>query len=300
MYSLRFDDGMTSAGFLLTPRGLATLSATERATPAAMWGALLGRYPTIARAFAAASAVRPIALVPRVQHRLARATGARWALMPHTFAFVDPLFSTGIAWGLRAVERLALAFEDAAGAARVPTQATLERYDTLLRQEADQADLLVAGAYEAMTDFDQFAAHAMLYFAAVSFSEVKQQVAPEDLAAWTGLLGVGDSVLEPLFGEALARLRRITAREGSAIGAAERAEFAEWVAGAIAPRNVAGLADPARGNLYPVDLDTLIERHALLGLTREQLVGALPALRGMAPPPPLGGTFSAPAREVVL
>jgi hypothetical protein len=39
-----------------------------------------------------------------------------------------------------------------------------------------------------------------------------------------------------------------------------------------------------------LDLDTLIERHALLGLTREQLIDALPALRGMAPEPPLGGT----------
>ena len=290
MYSLRFDDGITSAGFLLTPRGLATLSAAERATPAAMWDALLGRYPTIARAFADVRPVRPIAFVPQVQHRLTRATGARWALMPHAFAFVDPLFSTGIAWGLRAVERLALAFESAAAGARFPASAMLERYETLLQQEADQVDRLVAGAYEAMSHFDLFAAHAMLYFAAVSFSEVMQRVAPDESAAWTGFLGVGDAVLEPLFGEALNRLRRMKAPDGGASAVAARAEFAEWVARAIAPRNVAGLADPARRNLYPVDLDTLIDRHALLGLTREQLLGALPALRGMAPEPPLGGT----------
>jgi hypothetical protein len=60
----------------------------------------------------------------------------------------------------------------------------------------------------------------------------------------------------------------------------ERAAYARWVREAIEPRNIAGLADPASHNLYPLDIDTLIERHAKLGLTRDQLVGALPELRG--------------------
>jgi hypothetical protein len=59
---------------------------------------------------------------------------------------------------------------------------------------------------------------------------------------------------------------------------------------AIAPRNVVGLEDPARRNLYPVDLDTLIERHALLGLTRDDLIQALPRLRGMGPEPDFRAT----------
>ena len=289
MYSLRFDDGVTSAGFLVTPRGLATLSSAERTSAPAMWNAMLARYPVIASAFAGATAVRPVAFVPEVQHRLARGTGNRWALMPHAFAFVDPLFSTGIAWGLRAVERLALAFEDVADGARVPGSATLHRYDAMLAAEAAQVDHLVAGSYEAMAHFDLFAAHAMLYFGAVSFAEVRQRVAPEESPAWGGFLGVGDPVLEPVFEEALARLRAVTHGHGDAGTAEAREAFAAWVARTIAPRNIAGLADPLRHNLYPVDLDTLVDRHALLGLTREQLIDALPALRGMAPEPPLGG-----------
>src|SRR6478735_9171754 len=90
----------------------------------------------------------PIAYRPTIQHRLTRAAGDRWVLMPHAFAFVDPLFSTGIAWGLRAVERLGLAFEAAASGVRVPDGETLARYDRLLNEEADQIDALVAGAYE--------------------------------------------------------------------------------------------------------------------------------------------------------
>lgn len=280
MYSLRFDDGVTSAGFLLTPRAAATLNTTDAAS---LWSGLLLRYPTLASAFAGTTPLMPIAFRPVIQHRLTRAAGERWALMPHAYAFVDPLFSTGIAWSLRAIERLGLAFESAASTQRVPDPDLLTRYDTALAAEADQIDLVVAGAYEAMAHFDLFAAQAMLYFAAVSFAEASQRLVPGESAAWNGFLGVGDPVLEPLPRESLGRLRRITQRRGAAGSPDERRAFSEWLARAIAPRNIAGLANPVRRNLYPVDFDALIEGHALLGMSRERLVEKLPSLRGMSP-----------------
>jgi len=305
MYSLRFDNGVTSAGFLLTPRGLASLQSADvtkletDATPtgagelswssaidaASLWQKLLERYPTLSTAFADATPVMPIAFLPAIQHRLTRASGERWALMPHAYAFVDPLFSTGIAWGLRAVERLALAFESAAGSRRVPDPDLLTRYGAALAAEADQIDLVVAGAYEAMAHFDLFTAQAMLYFAAVSFAEANQRLLPHDTVAWNGFLGVGDPVLDPLPREALRRLRQITQRRGEAGTADERSDFAEWITRGIAPRNIAGLADASRKNLYPVDFDALIEQHALLGITRAEVLEALPALRGMGAEP---------------
>jgi len=285
MYSLRFDHGVTSAGFLLTPRGISSLTGNTPGDAASLWHTVLQRYPTLTNAFADATPVMPIAYRPMVQHRLTRATGDRWALLPHTYAFVDPLFSTGIAWSLRAVERLALAFESAASSRRAPALHVLARYDAALDAEADQIDRLVAGSYEAMTHFDLFAAHAMLYFAIVSFAEVSQRMAPEESAAWNGFLGVDDDVVHPLLGEGLQRLSAITKRSGSVGTADERRAFADWVARAIAPRNIAGLAEPGRRNLYPLDLDALVEKHALLGMSRAQLIDALPALRGMAPEP---------------
>ena len=281
MYSLRFDDGVTSAGFLLTPRGLATLDG-EAGDAARLWGLLLARYPSIGHAFAEATPRMPLALRGPVQHRLARAIGPRWALMPHAFAFVDPLFSTGIAWSLRAVERLALALEEAAAGDRVPSPAHLRRYEDALVAEGDQIDRVLAGAYEAMGHFDLFSAQAMLYFATVSFAELSQRLLPRDDAAWGGFLGVGDAVLQPLAAESLAKLRAMTGTSE------ERAAFVKWMTESIAPRNVAGLADHARHNLYPVDLDVLVERHGLLGMTREQMLDALPALRGMAEEPIFG------------
>jgi FADH2 O2-dependent halogenase len=199
--------------------------------------------------------------------------------MPHAYAFVDPLFSTGIAWSLRAVERLALAFEDAAPGARVPDESVIARYASALAAEADQIDLVVAGAYESMAHFDLFAAQAMLYFATVAFAEASQRLTPTDSVAWNGFLGVGDAVLEPLPGESLRRLRELTHSRGEIGTGDQRREFSDWIAGAIAPRNVAGLADPARRSLYPVDFDALVEQHHLLGLTRTEILEALPRLR---------------------
>ena len=286
MYSLRFDDGVTSAGFLLTPRGEASLASRATVSDAAArWRALLRRYPTIEAAFADATPLMPIAYRPLIQHRLTRAAGERWALMPHAYGFVDALFSTGIAWGLRAIERLALAFESAAPSRRMPGLDVLSRYDAALSGEADQIDLVVAGAYEAMGHFDMFSAQAMIYFAAVSFAEVSQRMAPGESAAWKGFLGVGDPVLGPLPGQSLRRLREITHSRGEIGSAKERQDFVDWVTRAIAPRNIAGLADPERRNLYPVDFDVLVEKHELLGMSRGQLIEALPGLRGMAKAP---------------
>jgi hypothetical protein len=110
--------------------------------------------------------------------------------------------------------------------------------------------------------------------------------------------------LEPLPRESLGRLRRITQRRGAVGSPAERQAFSEWLAREIGPRNIAGLADPQRRNLYPVDFDALIEGHALLGMSRDRLVRALPALRGMSPQPsftqrssPLGSGLAAAMPE---
>jgi hypothetical protein len=164
----------------------------------------------------------------------------------------------------------------------------------LLAAEADQIDRVVAGAYEAMAHFDLFAAHAMIYFAGVSFAETRQRLLANDgtddatHAAWSGFLGVGDSIMEPLPRASLRRLRRITQGAGETGSAEQRRAYVEWVSSAIAPRNIGGFGDPERRHLYPVDMDLLIDRHALLGMTRDQLVAALPALRGVLPAPTFG------------
>lgn len=284
MYALRFDHGVTSAGFALSPRGLADLGAGPAPDAEVLWRTLLDRYPTLGAAFGGATPLMPLTFRSRIQHRLTRAAGERWALLPHAYAFVDPLFSTGIAWSLRAIERLALCFEQDGKEWHLPTPDRMDRYARALRIEADQIDRLVAGAYDAMAHFDLFAAHAMIYFAIVAFAETHQRLVRREAeaTAWSGFLGVGDPVLEQLPHQGFQRLRRITGGRGAPGTAGQRSAFASWVARVIASRNIGGFADPARHHLYPLDLDLLVDRHALLGLSRDDLIAALPALRGMA------------------
>jgi hypothetical protein len=122
----------------------------------------------------------------------------------------------------------------------------------------------------------------MIYFAAVSYAEAWQRLCEggDETAPWSGFLGVGDPVLEPLPRESITKLRRLKSVEHPAGAPDKRQRYVEWVREAIAPRNVAGLANPERGNLYPVDLDALIEQHDVLNMTREQVIEALPKLRG--------------------
>jgi FADH2 O2-dependent halogenase len=272
MYVLPFDHGVVSAGVVLSQP--AARERAARLLPEEAWAAILGRYPTLAAQFGGARALRPIATIPRLQHRLERAAGDGWALLPHAFRFTSPMFSTGIAWSLLAVERLALLLEKATGTTG-SIQEGLDRYGALLHREADHLGLLVEGGYEAAArDFDLFVPWTDLYFAAASFGEIRQRLfdAPEGGGAWAweGFLGSTDPVIREALGQTLADLRN-----GPEPGA-----FADRVRDRIAPRNLAGLADPTRNRLYPVSLEPLVRNCQLLGLNEEELHARLPRLRG--------------------
>jgi FADH2 O2-dependent halogenase len=260
MYVLPFDHGTVSAGFVIAEdrarKELASLS------PDQAWERILGRYPTLRDQFAPAHPSRPIGKIPRLQHRLARASGDGWVVLPHGFCFLSPLFSTGIAWSLLAVERLARLLEMG-----TPAEG-LDRYGDLLQQEADHVQKLVAGAYGTMGDFDRFAAGSLLYFAAASFAEASQRLlpGPADGWAWNGFLGSTDPVTRGMLDRVLAAL--------------PGPNFEEEVQKTIAPRNLAGLADPGRNRMYPVDMEPLVESSGLLGLTREEIRREIPRLRG--------------------
>jgi FADH2 O2-dependent halogenase len=274
MYVLPFDHGIVSAGFVIADgRAREELASLP---PDQAWTLLLGRYPTLRDQFASAVPVRPVATIPRLQHRLSRASGKGWALLPHAYCFLSPLFSTGIAWSLLAVERLALLLESSED-----LTAGLSRYGILLNQEAGHLQRLVAGAYEAMRDFDLLAAYSGFYFAAASFGEASQRLLPAPSGggpwAWEGFLGSGDPVLRDALDRILTALREIP---GGPASEETLRPFESAVRSAIAPRNLAGLADPARHRLFPVDLEPLIEGAGLLGLTREEVRREIPRLRG--------------------
>jgi FADH2 O2-dependent halogenase len=268
LYVLPFDHDCVSAGLVVD-------GDVERSQGEEVWQRTLARYPTLARQFRDATAVQSLTVISPLQYRLTTAAGRRWAALPHVYSFLDPMFSTGIAWSLLGIERLASLL----ASREKGRQEGLMEYDGRLASEAAQIERLIYGAHLARPDFSVFAAHSQLYFALVSFEEVRQRIFDdtEAEAAGRSFLGGGDEWAERLLSESVARLERWSIDGKSTSGARD---YVRWVREAITPRNVAGLADPGRRNLYPVDMDLLVERSGLVGLSADEMRSLLPRLRG--------------------
>ncbi len=278
MYQLAFDDGSVSAGVLLPedrPAAAVAIEAlrggaADASAASAVFAGLLDRYPSLARQFAGHRPLRDPETRSGVAYRRDRAAGPGWLLLPHSYAFADPMFSTGIAWSLLAVERIADLCRGG-----LPSPAAAERYGRLLAAEADHIDRLLVAAYRLMNDFESFTAAAMAYFAAASFDELRQRLLdpPDEGWCWQGFLGAGGEVRRRLFEELDER----------SAGLATAREVTDWIGPAIEPRNLIGLDDAPRRNVYPVDLADMERRQdriaAGLGVGVDEVRRRWPRLR---------------------
>ena len=180
------------------------------------------------------------------------------------------MFSTGIAWSLLAVERIADLCRRG-----LPAPAAVERYGRLLAAEADHIDRLLVAAYRLMDDFESFTAAAMAYFAAASFDELRQRLLdpPDGGWCWLGFLGADGEVRRRLFEELDERSTDARTARG----------LPDWIGPAIETRNLIGLNDPGRRNVYPVDLAYMARRQdrisARLGVEVEKVRRRWPRLR---------------------
>ena len=308
MYQLRFDDGTVSAGHLEIDRTTTHSSAGSHSPsdafsavpdPEVAWKRALEPHPLLQEQFAQSRAARPIEATGRLQRRLSAAAGPGWALLPHTYAFFDPLFSTGIAWSLLGVERLSevllsssVRVDSASSAYMAPESescpdrdAGCARYGRLLALEADHLENLIGTALAAMPDAVGLFAAARLYFVAASWEETRQRLfdtpssapaltsgaRPSDFAGagwhWQPFLGAGD----PAVVAALGGLRRATHSEHAA--AIRKQALAE-----LECRDVAGILDPKRGQLHEVDLETVVGAAPRLGLSPAEARVLLPRL----------------------
>ncbi|MER3416659.1 MAG: FAD-dependent oxidoreductase [Gemmataceae bacterium] len=242
MWVLPFRNGITSAGVMFDCSRVGPQDADPRTT----WEKTLGRYPSLRRQFCSAQAVRPLVQTGRLQRRIELASGAGWAMLPHTVYFVDPLFSTGIAHTLLCIHRLSQIFSECAS---LPPASALADYNYLLQQELCFVDRLVRLCYRAFGCFADFVAVAVIYFAGAIHSE---RAFGSDGRLAHGFLAAA----HPCIHRALA-LAEAHIGSGCPIGGAllekrtSAASLLTGVADAIAPINTAKLADPLRRNMYP-------------------------------------------------
>jgi FADH2 O2-dependent halogenase len=236
MWVLRFDNGLTSAGFSLDPEAHPVRPGESAAGE---WARLLNAYPSLGRQFASAEVLRPLVRTGRLQRRWAQAAGNDWALLPHAAGFLDPWLSPGIAQTLFAVHRLGRVLaEDWAGAGR---GRRLAEYGRAVLRELAWVDEITSAGFACFDRFEVLAAVTMVYFVAAIYCEERERA---------GRAGTDEAFLladDPTYREAAAALFR----EAPTLPAGDAVRFATAVGRALGPYNETGLCDPRRRNLYP-------------------------------------------------
>lgn len=236
MWVLRFENGITSAGFSLDPQ---THPLQPNETPEAEWVRLLKLYPALAHQFAQAKPVRPFVQTGRLQRRLSRASGPDWALLPHAAGFLDAWLSPGIAQTLFAVNRLGrILAENWHDSSR---EQRLAEYGQTVLQELVWMDEITGTCFACFDRFPILATVTMLYFAAAIYCEERER---------SGQAGPNETFLladHPGYRKIAARLfqRAVTLPES------EAEDFMLEARGALEPYNFGGLCDPQRRNIYP-------------------------------------------------
>ena len=244
MWQLRFNNGITSAGFVLDTRKRPLDSAVS---PDEEWQELIKTFPALTEQFCNAKLVQPDAglrRTGRLQRRVTRAAGLNWAMLPHTAGFIDPLHSTGIAHTLCGIERFVEILEKYWNKENLQSQ--LQHYEQILFSELDLIDQLVGGCYAAFDNFRLFTAISMLYFAAATTYEHRRaEGGPNPQAAF---LCADDSLFRSIVKSVLDRLQLVTEANGRNSSAIS--EFEHFVSNAIEPFNSVGLCDPSVQNMY--------------------------------------------------
>lgn len=147
-------DNHTHATNRLCSVGL-TLDCTKypktNTPPEAEFLQFVAQYPSVARQFSRARAVRPWIGTGRIQYGSKHLVGDRWALLPHAAGFVDPLFSAGLTLTCVGVAKLAeqvlAAFAD-----RTFSRDQFLPYETTVQQNLQNHDRFVANAYTAFSN----------------------------------------------------------------------------------------------------------------------------------------------------
>ncbi|MFL6622610.1 MAG: NAD(P)/FAD-dependent oxidoreductase [Sulfurifustaceae bacterium] len=114
---------------------------------------IIRQFPTVAAQFERARAVRPWTKTGRLQYWSTQVVGERYCLIPHAAAFVDPLFSSGLAITMATINVLADTILQAVREDDFSTQ-KFEYIDTWVKHCFRYYDDLVSGSYAAFSDFE--------------------------------------------------------------------------------------------------------------------------------------------------
>ena len=256
MWVLRFENGITSAGFVVDAARELLATDWESSSAGDIWSGMLRRFPSIARQFEDAAVVQPLVKTTidvgtpdsktgtpiRQQRVCSKFVGSNWAMLPFTAGFVDPLHSPGNAFTLLGIERLVRILSQPQGD-RAPM---LAEYERALLRDVGVVDTIIHGCSVAFAHFELMSTFAMFYFAGAHTSEQRRRsgiARPDD-----GFLLSHDEDFVAAVTKAYARV--CTLATSQHVATEEIEAFREEVAELIEPYNLAGLCDPAKRNMY--------------------------------------------------
>ncbi|MBX2922779.1 MAG: tryptophan 7-halogenase [Chitinophagaceae bacterium] len=242
IWALRFNNDRTSWGFALNGNN----ASLQKMSTDEIWNTLQAKYPDIHRILSkSALSAEPGRIIqsPRLQGKLEKCFGDGWLAMPHTIGFIDPLFSTGIAYSLAGIERIVQMLYENRDFDR-PLYARLKAYEATVFEELKLIDLLVAGCYNTMQHFQLFNAWSMLYFA---FTIVYEQRRLNNLPVQY-FLEAGNPRVQEIAQTTYKDLLKLTGQ--TSISQQEIEVFTDTVRERIKPYNTAGLLNPAAKNMY--------------------------------------------------
>ncbi len=249
IWSLRFDDGLVSAGAALTKPFMRKYLRADH--PDLQWQQLLELLPGVRSLFCKSAPARPFCHAPTLSWRASKAAGRAWAMLPSAAASIDPLFSTGIPLTLLGIQRLM----DQLGSSGL--DADLTDYSRVTLDEADCTAALVGACYKTMGNMALFAPLTMLYFAGVSYAETARRTGRTRLSS--GFMSLDRAAFRRNMLAILGNIDRYSATPSDV------SRLWSDIAEIIAQINVAGLAQHAKHNWYGVDLQDIVISAAKLG-----------------------------------
>jgi FADH2 O2-dependent halogenase len=140
---------LTSIGMMLDRRK----HPNPQGTPEQEFRRIISGFPTIARHFAEATAIRPWVGSGRIQYSSPHLIAPRMVQLPHAAAFVDPLYSSGMSVLIVAVDLIAEALLKAVA----DNDFAVERFqfiEDVVNRGFDHYDMMVSRSFDAFADYD--------------------------------------------------------------------------------------------------------------------------------------------------
>lgn len=114
---------------------------------------IVARYPTIARHFADAVAIRPWVASGRIQYSSPHLLGPRMLQLPHAAAFLDPLYSSGMSVLTVAVDLIAEALLKAVAEDDYARE-RFQLIEDVVNTGFDHYDMIVSRSFDAFASFE--------------------------------------------------------------------------------------------------------------------------------------------------